>query len=415
MRIALFHNAPSGGAKRAIYEWVVRLARGHQIDVYTISTADHLFCDIRPFVNQHFVFEFVSAKLFASPWGRLNQLQRWRDLTTLTRLGARIAREIDRGHYDVVFANVCSYTFVPTCLQFVKTPSVFYLHEPFGPRFSRTIERPYLQKNSLRRQIDRIDPLIGLYQHRLNDLQTKGLRRTTKILSNSNFTREHIRLNFGIETPVCPVGVNTQGFQPIANVPRESHVLSVGELTPRKGFDFVIQSLGKLPPAERPNLVLACHRIDPFEREYIEALAKQHAVRLTILLNLSMEELAIQYSQAQVCAYAPILEPFGLVPLEAMACETPVVGVCEGGVQESVVHEYTGLLVERNIDQFADAIHRLLTEKNLATEYGRNGRKHVLQNWTWEQSAHKLEAFLIECAKIQSRSVASSQFQPQMI
>ena len=73
MRIALFHNAPSGGAKRAIYEWTRRLTEHHQIDVYTLNSADHDFCDIRPFVQQYQVFDFAPRKLFNSPWGRLNQ------------------------------------------------------------------------------------------------------------------------------------------------------------------------------------------------------------------------------------------------------------------------------------------------------------------------------------------------------
>ena len=110
MRIALFHNLPSGGAKRAVYEWTRRLAASHEVDVYTLSGADHAFCDIRPLVQEHHVLDFTPHRLFESPWGRLNQLQRWRDLGKLTRLGRCIAREIDAGDYDVVFAHPCHYT-----------------------------------------------------------------------------------------------------------------------------------------------------------------------------------------------------------------------------------------------------------------------------------------------------------------
>jgi glycosyltransferase involved in cell wall biosynthesis len=94
------------------------------------------------------------------------------------------------------------------------------------------------------------------------------------------------------------------------------------------------------------------------------------------------------------------LEPFGLVPLEAMSCGTPVVGVREGGVQESIIHEHTGLLVKRDPEKFALAVQRLLSDKDLADEYGRNGREHVLKNWTWEQSVDSLEKYLFACANI---------------
>jgi glycosyltransferase involved in cell wall biosynthesis len=131
--------------------------------------------------------------------------------------------------------------------------------------------------------------------------------------------------------------------------------------------------------------------VDTSERDYVQALSIQHKVTLQILTNLNAEELAVEYNKARLCVYAPVLEPFGLVPLEAMSCGTPVVGVREGGVQESIIDEHTGLLVERDPEKFAQAIQRLLSDPGLADEYGRNGREHVLKNWTWEQSVGSLE------------------------
>ena len=105
MKIAIFHNLPSGGAKRAVYEWVQRLAQEHTIDVYSLSTADHSFCDIRPFVSRHESYEFSPHEMFQPPFGRLNQLQRWRDLGELERVNRKIAARINLGGYDVLFAN----------------------------------------------------------------------------------------------------------------------------------------------------------------------------------------------------------------------------------------------------------------------------------------------------------------------
>jgi glycosyltransferase involved in cell wall biosynthesis len=94
-----------------------------------------------------------------------------------------------------------------------------------------------------------------------------------------------------------------------------------------------------------------------------------------------------------------VLEPFGLVPLEAMSCGTPVVGVREGGVQESIIHERTGLLVERDPKKFSNAVQHLLSNPDLIAEYGRNGREHVLKNWTWDRSVDRLEDHLVACTK----------------
>jgi glycosyltransferase involved in cell wall biosynthesis len=399
MRIALFHNAPSGGAKRSIYEWAQRLSPHHEIDVFTLSTADHAYCDVRPFVRKHRVFEYSPRRSFRSPLGRLNQLQRWRDLGELRRIGRAIAHEIDRSDYDVVFANTCTFTFIPTFLQFLERPSVYFLHEPFGKRFARPIQRLYLRESTLRQAVDRFDPLIWLYRRRLETLQSQSLRRTRRLIANSRFTQEEMKQAFEVEALVCRCGVNTDDFRPSADAAKEHYVLSVGELTPRKGFDFIVKSLGRIPAEERPGLVLVCNTVNVLEKEHVENLAIEHGVQIQILTHLSMDELAIQYNKAAVCVYAPVLEPFGLVPLEAMASGTPVVGVREGGVQESIVHEQTGLLVERDPDQFAAAIQRLLSNPNLASEYGRNGRDHVLRNWTWDQSVASLEKHLLECSR----------------
>src|SRR5574338_1158445 len=118
MRIALFHNLPSGGAKRAIYEWVRRLADEYSIDVFTLNTADHSFCDIRPFVSNYRIYNFTPHVLFRSPLGRLNQLQRWRDLGDLRAIQGRMAKDINAGGYDLLFANPCLFTFAPAVLEY---------------------------------------------------------------------------------------------------------------------------------------------------------------------------------------------------------------------------------------------------------------------------------------------------------
>ena len=400
MRIALFHNTPSGGAKRAIYEWTRRLAKTYKIDVYTLSSADHDFCDIRPFVDQHHVFEFAPRKLLESPFGRLNQWQRWRDLGDLGRIGREIASRINARGYDIVFANTCFYTFIPTCLPQLKVPTIYYLHEPFGPKFVREFERPYLRNNGWREKINQIDPLIKLYKQRLAAIQLEGVRHTNRLLANSRFTQEHMKMAYEVESPICHYGVNLDGFEPMPDVVKQDFVLSVGELTPRKGFDFIIESLGHMPASIRPKLKLACNMGNMAERDYIITLASQYGVDLEIFQSLNSAELAVLYNQAQLCVYAPVSEPFGLVPLEAMACGTPVIGVGEGGVQESVIHERTGLLVERDPAQFATAVEHLLCDPNLMTEYGANGRQHVLDNWTWAQSVVAIEKHLLACAAI---------------
>jgi glycosyltransferase involved in cell wall biosynthesis len=400
MKIAVFHNIPSGGAKRALFEWVRRLADEHTLDVYSLTTADHDFCDIRPFASGHHVFDFAPRSLFKSPLGRLNQFQRWSDLGDLEELNRRIAEQINRGGYDVLFANTCMYTFIPALVQYVEIPSVYYLHEPFGRGFYRTFERPYLKMGGWRERMDRLDPLIGLYKGRLASIQKRSVHKTTRLLSNSRFTGERIGQEFGVEAEFSPYGVDLDGFHPVEGVRREDYVVSVGEMSPRKGFDFIVKSLGMIPAEQRPPLKLACNVVHADELAYIKDLAEQNGVQLEVLEGVKVDGLRDLYNRARLCVYAPVMEPFGLVPLEAMACGTPVVGVREGGVQESVIHEQTGLLMERDARQFGAAIKHLLADPDLAETYGRNGRAHVVRNWSWENSVAILEKHLADCAGV---------------
>jgi len=398
VRIALFHNLPSGGAKRAVYEWTRRLANRHTVDVYTYSSADADFCDIRPFAHNHRVFEFRPRRLFRSPVGRLNQLQRWRDLHDLEALGRAVAREIDSGRYDVVLANTCMFTFIPAFAGYAAGPTVYYLHEPFGRTFVRNCGGGENGRWGLRRVLDRVDPLPGLYRHRLDAIQRRGVRNTARLLANSSFTKEQMRLAFGVEPVLCRYGVDCGAFRPAAGAVDSDHVLSVGELTPRKGFGFLIEALALLPSARRPALRLVCNAVNGHERDRIEALAAARGVRLAIAVGLNTEQLAAAYCAAKFCVYAPVAEPFGLVPLEAMACGKPVVAVTDGGVPESIVDGQTGLLAPREPAAFAAAVDRLAADQTLAARLGAQARQHVLENWSWERSVAALEAILEECA-----------------
>jgi glycosyltransferase involved in cell wall biosynthesis len=394
MRIAVFHDLPSGGAKRALYEWTSRMSSDHWIDVYTLTTANHNFCDIRTFVHKHREFHFEPRHLFTSPFGRLNQLQRWLDVRELAAVGRQTASEIDQTEYDVVFVHPCRFTTIPALLAYVRTPAVYYLHEPVGPTFVRRYHRPYLERSRLRCLADRVDPFMSLYARSVAQTQMTGVRTAALLLSNSRFTASVMKREYAVDAPLCRLGVDTQAFQPISGLEKERYVLSVGELTPRKGFDFLVESLGLIPSQKRPPLRLLCNSEDPRERRYVEGLAADRGVDLSIASCTSNERMAAEYTRARLCLYAPVLEPFGMVPLEAMACGTPVVAVGEGGVSESLAGGQAGVLTERNPQVFAGAVAALIDDGERRARLARHGRDWVLHEWQWTTSTSALETQL---------------------
>jgi hypothetical protein len=107
MRIAVYHNLHSGGAKHSTYEIVRRLAERHRVDLFCPGTADVKFFDLQQHVAETIVTDFAPGRLFRSPLGRLNQLVRWRDLARLEGVERQIAAKVDRGDYDVVYVHPC--------------------------------------------------------------------------------------------------------------------------------------------------------------------------------------------------------------------------------------------------------------------------------------------------------------------
>ena len=405
LRIAIYHNLPSGGAKRALCEMTRRLALHHEIDVYTLATADHGFADLRPYARAHHIFPFNPLPLFASPFGRLNQLQRRRDLGRLEMINRRIAAEIDESKYDVIMAHPCRFTQAPSVLLYLQTPSVYYAQEGLRRLYEPALTGAGAAAAGFRAGLNRIDPLIPLYDRALMRTDRRSIQAATRVLVNSRFTQENISQAYGIEADVAYLGVDSTFFRPGSGGKGE-FLLSVGALRPNKGFAFLIEAVSLLPPAIRPPLRIVANAGDEAEQARLEGLATSLDVELQIEVGVSDDALLDRYQQARVVVYAPHREPFGFVPLEAMACGVPVVAVAEGGVMETVRHEETGLLVERDAAQFANAVQELLVNDQMRDHFGKQGRNVVEEHWGWERSVIGLGEHLTLTSCLTERRMA---------
>ena len=397
MRIAVYHDLPSGGGKRALHETVRRLAGRHTVDAFSLTAADHKFCDIRPFCSNHTVFPYVPLPLAGTPFGRINQAVRVVDLWRLRRLERHIAATIDRARYDVVYVHNCQFGQSPNVLSFLRTPSVYYCAEPPRHLYEPAPDRPYLRSTGLRGTIDRIDPLIRLYRGTLARIDRSNARAARLVLANSAYSQATLRRIYGLHAQVCRLGVDAERFRPLGHS-RSNFVLSTGALRSNKGFDFLLQSLGLIDATRRPPLVIVSNAAVDGEREYLQQLASRLGVQLTLRTLVSDDELVRLYNEALLTLYAPVMEPFGLVPLESMACGTPVVGVCEAGIRESVLHEQTGLLTDRDPERFREATVRLLDDQEVRTRFGQRGRAEVERYWQWERCVRDVEAQLVTAA-----------------
>ncbi|MDX2590707.1 MULTISPECIES: glycosyltransferase [Streptomyces] len=195
---------------------------------------------------------------------------------------------------------------------------------------------------------------------------------------------------------VVPCGVDPDQFSPVGRprtAPGVRRLLAVGRLVPRKGFDRAIRALAGVPDAEL--LIAGGPEADLLgtepEAERLLTIAGEYGVgdRVTLLGGVGRDRMPRLMSSADLVLSLPRYEPFGIVPLEAMACATPVVATAVGGQLDTVVDGVTGVRVPADDDHhdLSGVIRALLDDPGRLTAYGAAGRDRVLAHYTWDRVA----------------------------
>ena len=392
MKIAVFHNQPSGGARRALHGFCRSLAGfGHRIDFFTLATADTEMLRDEEVANTVTVLPFALRPSLRGGL-YLNDLRRRRSLADLEQVNLLAARLIDAGDYDVALVAACRFTFAPYVLRHLRTPSAYYCHH----RPAHLFERPFAPPATFYGRARRLwhVPLERELERKLWTDDQQLVRSAGRVITNSIYTRNRIREVYGVTAVVCTYGVVPPLEMPAT---RKRYVLSVGELEVRKGFDFVLDSLATMTAA--PPIHIVANGGNAMVRRALEAQAVRLGINLTIRIMPPQSELAREYREAAAFVYGAREEALGLAPLEAMASRTPVVAVAEGGVPETVQDGVGGYLVERNASRFGARLAELLNSPELRDRMGAAGRAAIERGWTWPGRARALEQELIDIAR----------------
>ena len=186
--------------------------------------------------------------------------------------------------------------------------------------------------------------------------------------------------------------------------PSVPFALFAGRATRQKGLNLLLAAAHRINP--RYQLVIVASSPDTPEMgaevaELAERVRSERGNLVSIGRFIPLEDLIHLYTGAAVFVCPSVYEPFGLVNLEAMACETAVVGSRVGGIPEIVVEGETGYLVDYDPEQveafttaLAGRVDELLSDSGLATKMGKSGRERVLQHFGWPAiAARTLELY----------------------
>ncbi|HXF71202.1 MAG TPA: glycosyltransferase [Actinomycetota bacterium] len=185
--------------------------------------------------------------------------------------------------------------------------------------------------------------------------------------------------------------------------PEDRVVLHVGRMVPRKGVDTVIEALGRLVRVHGMEAILVIaggdtDRPDPEatpEIGRLQRVARRERVedRVRFVGRVGREKLKYFYNAADVFVTTPWYEPFGITPLEAMACGTPVIGSNVGGIKFTVRDGETGYLVPpRDPDRVAERLAHLFGHPRLMALFGRQGIRRTNDLFTWRHVATAVAA-----------------------
>ena len=217
------------------------------------------------------------------------------------------------------------------------------------------------------------------------------------LASCSDEVFELVRLGADVDrVKVVPCGVDLELFRPSGPVeprtPGLSRVVVVSRLVERKGVGNAVCAMAEVPGAE---LVVAGGPAAPAlpddaEARRLMALARSLGIadRVDLRGRVGRSELAALLRSADAVVCVPWYEPFGIVPLEAMACGVPVIASAVGGLVDTVVDGVTGIHVPpRRPDEVASALRALLADAALRRRLGRAGAHRARSRYGWGRVA----------------------------
>jgi len=233
------------------------------------------------------------------------------------------------------------------------------------------------------------------------ELERRIARRVDRVIATcSDEVFELRRLGLASDhVSIVPCGVDTSMFTPRGPVaPRggRKRLLVLGRLVERKGQDDAVRALRAVPDAELvvvggpPTDALAG---DP-EVQRLRAVAAEAGVadRLVFTGSVARADVPAWVRSADVVLAVPWYEPFGITPLEAMACGRPVVATAVGGLQDSVVDGATGDLVPpRNPERLGAVLAALLADDERRAAYGAAGVRRARDRYRWSRVAADTE------------------------
>ncbi|KAL0221720.1 hypothetical protein RCL1_001574 [Eukaryota sp. TZLM3-RCL] len=426
LRIAFLHpDLGLGGAERLVVDAAAGLVdRNHQVAFWTSFFDPNRCFDELKNIPVHVHGNWFPRCFFNKFFALCAYLRTF--LTTITFIFHFLLPKNKSERPHLVFVDQVAV--VVPLLRLFRYKVLFYCHFPdklLAPDAGKSLS----QKSGLSIQnIERSQFFITkflrkFYRFPLNLAEEVSTGCANTILVNSNYTKKVFKVAFPhlkVEPSVLYPAVRLQSFlidneddcEPIEGITSsDCIILSVNRFEKKKNIPLALeafkslQSLISFSIYKNIKLVLA-GGYDPRVSEnvqvfnYLQDLVKQFNLedRVVFVPSFSRKQhlSLLKMARNGLLVYTPSNEHFGIVPIESMAAMVPVVAVNSGGPTESVVDGGTGYLCDPTPESFAQAMAKILTQKEVGKRFGELGRQRAVTMFGLDAFSKALEHYCIE-------------------
>jgi len=237
-----------------------------------------------------------------------------------------------------------------------------------------------------------------------------------KVICCSDYMINHVKYVFGLPTDklaMVPNGVNTHNYNINKNcpafrnkfaLPEEKIVLFVGRLVYEKGIHILINAVPKILSKVNAKFIIVG---SGYMKEQLLNIVRSMGLEHKVLFEGFLDNSTLMDLQkcADVSVVPSLFEPFGIVALEAMAAESPVVASDTGGLAEIIEHDITGVKVyPNNPDSLAWGITKVLLDKPYAQSLRNNAYRQIKEKYDWEKIAQNTKRIYEEVLGEYSKS-----------
>lgn len=286
------------------------------------------------------------------------------------------ARRLADKYDTVIFSGDCL-----SAVRYFEGKNILY--------YCHTIPR-YLfdQKAEYERKVPKI--MLHVYQVMVSIFKRSYLRdlaRIERLLTNSINTQKRIKLFTHRDASILYPPVDTNYFTPPEQGQEKSYFLSFARLSSIKRVDRIVAAFQKMPERQ---LVITYGKNDPEKEKILGMVIGYDNIRMQESPSDSQLRELIRGAIATI--YVPVDEDFGMSPVESMACGTPVIGVKDGGLKESIIDGKTGLLINPrcSAEDIMEAVQKIETMGNLSGACVKRS-----QDFSLEKFQSQLQAFLL--------------------